>query len=1841
MSASRSNTVGESIRAIHEALSDYIEATYHVGHPVLVQQRLELLDQHGVISQVPYIESTPRYRPGRRYSDLPLPPAALRILQLMSMAEGGSPALIHDPPYEHQEAALIETLAAGKSLVLTTGTGSGKTESFLLPIIARLFREAADNPQSFTTPAVRAIVLYPMNALVNDQLGRLRLLLGADRVVNAFVASGGRPARFARYTSRTLYPGVRTATRDSQRLKPLSDFYLSLIERSRSPVDTDRIAATRLVESLKARGKWPAKPDLRRWYGESGTKWQSASGQFQRAVMMPRDAELLTRHEVLATPPDVLVTNYSMLEYMLMRPLERPIFDLTRHWLADNPSERFMLVVDEAHLYRGAGGAEVGLLLRRLRSRLGLSQDRMQVICTSASFRDLDHARTFAAQLTGKTSEDIISLRGQLDFRVGAGKGSERDAAELAALSITDFYDAATEQERIDLVRPFLEYRAVGQIGSLAQSLYLALKDFPPMAALVNLTMEQAHRLDELPSELFVHSDGAVADRATSALIALGSIARPAEGSPGLLPARVHAFFRGLPGLWACVDPACGRSSGELAGPVGRLFPQPEDTCPVCHGRVFELFTCRHCGAAYIRGYIDDVETPNYLWAEAGVAFEAAGGAVDQLQPLDVCLEEPSISDVEPVELDLVTGRLNPRNLGPRSRVVFIKRDRRPSPDLTRQAGEFVPCAVCGQSAAFGRTSVQDHQTKGDQPFQALITEQLQVQPPTESYSEFAPLRGRKVLTFSDSRQTAARLAPNLQTYSLRDILRPLVLVGIRRLESSVVIAPNLSIDDIYLAVLIAASQLQVRLRPELKGGETMQGQLEVDRAVRGSQANDPNAIVGAWVMVRGQRPPQALLRELVEALTDRFYGFRALALASFRERRALTQELVAALSPLGEFVRSDAERLAFARWWLNEWANPGVWLGAMTPEWWNAPKGVRGHSGKFDSILSWLPAPALRKQFQQEWLPILLRTFCEQASDKYRMLAANLTLDLEPGWGYCQACRTTQRPFPGSTRCINCGRDRVTLVDPDHDPVFLARKGYYRSSAVRALAGNAEPPLSIIAAEHTAQLSAAQPEQVFSSAEEHELLFQDVDLGLDSNGRPRTAIDVLSCTTTMEVGIDIGTLSGVALRNMPPSRASYQQRAGRAGRRGSALASVIAFGSADSHDEHYFREPDAMIRGPVDDPTLTLDNPEIAKRHVTAYLLQRYHQSRLPDIAPEQQPALFEVMGTVDGFRDTRSILSRQGFERWLKEEAAQLREDLNDWLPSELTDADRQTILANFVSETLTAIDLALQRDGSTEKAIEQLADERARADAEDHVEAQPEVGDERQDPGKAVHNLLDRLLYKGVLPRYAFPTDVVAFHVFDRDHYSRFRPAFQYAPSQGLPVALTQYAPGKEVWIDGKLWQSGAIYSPLAEERSDAWNERRLYFECRVCHYARTNTLSEASRGDEIDCPACGSPRTFGKAKYWMIPPGFAHPVDVPEGTSPDDQPGRSYATRAKLVAGSPNDPAAWQDLSPRLRRTYDRTFLLVTNTGPRQEGYSYCTICGLVEPTAGATGRIAGSHRKPYPDDRQPECVGGRSTQGLVFGTDFISDVMLVSLRVDEPITLRPGLLSTQVALRSVSDALTIAATHCLDIDAGEIQAEFRPALTEGGHRGVEAEIYLYDTLSGGAGFSRRVAELGLRVFQDALKLLEHCPSECDHSCYRCLRSFRNRFEHTLLDRHVGAVLLRYLLTNELIDLSASRLTGAADRLAADLERHGAAGLNVVRQAHLRLPGIGDAQVPILLETPNQRLIVGIHGPMTPDFTSDQKLMAAKEFGAVPVVLVDEMLVTRNLPQATMQVLKQLR
>ncbi|MGE0444620.1 MAG: DEAD/DEAH box helicase, partial [Vicinamibacterales bacterium] len=1040
-------TIGETIQQLHWALRDYIEATYHVSHPQLVKQRRALLEELGVIHQRPYLESTPRYTTEVAFKELGLDPSILDVFSAVSTADGGRDILIHDPPYGHQAASTRQALVDGRSLVVMTGTGSGKTECFLLPILGKLAREAAHNGQRFgASPAVRAMVLYPMNALVNDQLGRLRLLFGDTRLVDAFTKWSGRPARFARYTSRTLYPGVRREEKDKDRLRPLGTYYVDNLERAQGPPSDERDRASVLVQQLKRRGKWPAKPDLVQWYGKKGSRWKDAkTGAFKRCVTLPSDPELLTRHEVHEAPPDILVTNYSMLEYMLMRPLERPIFDRTRDWLHENPGEAFLLVVDEAHLYRGAAGAEVAMLIRRLRMRLGIPPERLQVICTSASFQDSAYALEFGAQLTGKAPSDFTSVQGTLHLREGAAKGTREDASALVGVDLHAFYDSDSDDARIASVSSFLEFRQIpAPWHDLGRSLFDALESFAPMALLINSTMKEAQPVETLGAALFEDCSADLAARAVTVLIALGSVARKTQTEPGLIPCRVHSFYRGLPGLWVCMDPDCTAVPDNFkGGPAGKLFSQPRDVCE-CGARVVELYTCRHCGTAYGRAYTNDVAEPNFLWAEPGGAFRALEGEYEELAPIDLLLESPVFRDsAEPAEYDLVTGRLNPQELGPRNRQVYLRKDRvQPvkadddSPSLP--PGQFRPCAVCGETAAFGRTSVQDHQTKGDQPFQALIAKQIQVQPPSPvPATRLAPLRGRKVLVFSDSRQTAARLAPNLQTYSTQDALRPLIVAGYSILASNPLVAPLLSLDDLYLGVLIAAKELGVRLRPELKTGESFQDEIEVELALKNGALSNPSALLQLFVKIRASKPPESLLRGVVNAIGDRYYGLESLALASLVEKGDHTAK-VSALPDIPGVAMTSEQKAALARAWLRCWGRVGLWLNQMPPAWWGTTRAFQPRTGNFEEITRFLGTPAARSLFKKEWLPKLTGIFGEPMGSKFRLKGGELSLQTGGGWAYCQSCRTAQRPYPSLATCLNCGQATAVTIDPDIDPVFV-----------------------------------------------------------------------------------------------------------------------------------------------------------------------------------------------------------------------------------------------------------------------------------------------------------------------------------------------------------------------------------------------------------------------------------------------------------------------------------------------------------------------------------------------------------------------------------------------------------------------------------------------------------------------------------------------------------------------------------------------------------------------------------------------------------------------------------
>jgi hypothetical protein len=217
-----------------------------------------------------------------------------------------------------------------------------------------------------------------------------------------------------------------------------------------------------------------------------------------------------------------------------------------------------------------------------------------------------------------------------------------------------------------------------------------------------------------------------------------------------------------------------------------------------------------------------------------------------------------------------------------------------------------------------------------------------------------------------------------------------------------------------------------------------------------------------------------------------------------------------------------------------------------------------------------------------------------------------------------------------------------------------------------------------------------------------------------------------------------------------------------------------------------------------------------------------------------------------------------------------------------------------------------------------------------------------------------LLDRLFDKALLPKYAFPTDVATFSVFE-DSADPWKPKRRYSPQQSLNAALSQYAPGHEVWVDGKRHISLGLYAEHEKDRFQAYQNRRLYFQCRACNYADLLSLDQGYPDQTRDCPACGGRATLGPARRWVRPPGFSHPPSV-TALPPDFDAGPPLRpTRATLDYLQSADSMrlgreAWP-IGTGWEAWSDTKTLVVTNRGSlsaTDPGFRYCTQCGRIEP-----------------------------------------------------------------------------------------------------------------------------------------------------------------------------------------------------------------------------------------------------------------------------------------------------
>jgi hypothetical protein len=468
-------------------------------------------------------------------------------------------------------------------------------------------------------------------------------------------------------------------------------------------------------------------------------------------------------------------------------------------------------------------------------------------------------------------------------------------------------------------------------------------------------------------------------------------------------------------------------------------------------------------------------------------------------------------------------------------------------------------------------------------------------------------------------------------------------------------------------------------------------------------------------------------------------------------------------------------------------------------------------------------------------------------------------------------------------------------------------------------------------------------------------------------------------------------------------------------------------------------------------------------------------------------------------------------------------------------------------------------------------------------------------------------------------------VTFHVFDRSASTERKAVLRYSPQLGLNQALSSYAPGREVWVNGERHYSFAIWTPF--NRRDCWQAwfgMKVYFECNRCGYARVEQRSDEHYvGQVLDCPACGTAGSLGVGTRWLRPPGFAHPVDIDAELPLEDSPTPTRPTRAKLSAPfTDSGPPAASDHAANgagFEVWTAKQRLVLTNTGSRDQmkpGFLYCLDCGRAEPNGWGAGKLRqGGHPRPNPDQHPHGASCNGRAKEVVLGNEFETDIALFRFQLGDAVTLPPGSTAAKIVLTTVAEALASAAAKLLDVEESDIGAEYRVAMTSGGRTGRHVEVYLYDLTPGGAGFVRAAVDEPQRLFETALERLEGC--QCTHSCYECLRSYKNKWDHKYLDRKLGAAFLRHVVLGEHPTISAEDDARLLRALQVDLEE---AGHDVVAlDGALKLPGLND------------RLVVLGH-PMTRGGAAGSSEGRLRIEECEQHVVVDQLLVDRALPAA---------
>lgn len=1650
---------------LRNELEDYIKSQYFGKSPLLLGAIKENLDKEGLLYKKPYIESAPAYRTTQDGIKTAQIPDWLKsyFIKLSDAGLGVFPA-----PFNHQITAL-ERAYEGSDLFVSTGTGSGKTECFMWPLLAKLTSEAHDHPDTWESRGVRSIIMYPMNALVSDQVSRLRRLIGDPQ--NEFICifretCGGdvRRPQFGMYTGRTPYPGIEPRSSEDHKLE-------RTLKRMTSPQDDQE---KKYYNKLLEEGKIPAKTDM------GSFLVRLHSGQH---IPNDDDAELITRYEIQQFCPDILITNYSMLEYMLLRPQEAKIWEQTKAWLNADKQNKLLFIIDEAHMYRGSSGGEVALLIRRLFHKLKITRDQVQFILTTASMpnknqEDKAAVKKFALELTASDdstnfcylSGEREDVSGRLVYDIPFDKilHSDPDCFENEATCLQALNEFWKEVD--GSAAPFAD------LTSAYEWMYNKLIEYRPFHVLINECRGTAVSLSELADRIFPDQLSDNALFAVGVLLAIAPLAKSRKNAV-LFPARMHMLFRGIKGVYACANAECLHSHTDGSLTLGEVFLSDGHlTCPHCHSVVYELYNDRRCGALYYKGYIleDDLAERNrvYLWHYPGQLMDRQMKEIHLFIPSsEFRLEKKQGKNpIRPCYLDINSGFID-----------FHDDSKAGKPGIRKlyycnysakgrpQTLTFPTCPHCLHQLS--KSQLSSFSTRGNQSFFNLIKSQFLSQPPVAGKtdkSDTLPNEGRKVLLFSDSRQRAARLARDMSEASDDTAARQLFALAIQNMERS---TKERSMNDLYDYFCLAAAinHVQIFHEPERrKFAEDCQTALgSYERSKRRGREYEPRFGIA--------NAPIQMQKHLLRLFCGGYNTLIDSAVSWIEPTDSALLDAVDMLEERGVEV-SEEECLSFFNAWIINIMDSAVALGQTISD--LVRQDVRANYSGYGLDRNWSFSKNMkdicgwndRSQEMDIWKDVLRSVFLDTAQPDNGKLYVDLSrikprFDPSHAWYRCDQC-SELTPFLFHEKCPSCGSDKIHIMTADE----FNSLDFWRRPIEEALLGDRIRVIDT--EEHTAQLSHKdQRDNLWSKTEEYELRFQDLIQ------KDETPVDILSSTTTMEVGIDIGSLVAVGLRNIPPMRENYQQRAGRAGRRGSSLSTIVTFCEDGPHDTLYFTDPVPMFRGDPRKPWIDIESEKLIQRHLSMVLLQEYLK-RCSD-SMDRIPAAV--------FLDDRLA----GFFKFIEE-----------------IKSIKSSVL---IPNTTEDFDVVLWKEELI-LALKQLKQKR---DTHPELYGVMDSGSIAED----AKSLLDSLYEEGIIPTYSFPKNVVSTYISNNEG------ELDYQVERGLDVAIGEYAPGRAIVVDKRTYQIGGFYYPGSERRSGhAASPARTFVDdpnylkdIQTCTECGWFGLDE----DHVDvCPFCGNEK-LTYSRQMLRPWGFAPrdgesipEVQLSEEYTAVQQPLYSTLPDAEEMQSVPG----WEHVRIASRKNQR---IIMMNKGSEDHGFMVCKDCGAAFP--GDDSSALENIRRPYKSKYLRGPCKHSNAININLGYDFVTDMLVLEFALDDRVidTHRKDNPWLSRAAQSFAEALRLTASKELDIEFTELVTGYR---LRSNASGVFLDVYLYDSLSSGAGYSVRVAEEIQNLLIGVEDILISC--DCENACHKCLKHYRNQYVHGLLDRFAALQLLKW-------------------------------------------------------------------------------------------------------------------